>query len=155
MKTINKVSARVDDAKQDIALITGDAGLPEAEKEAKLTEKRSLLQDNEEALKETVTFVIERLIMSMDELIAENGGPLGSFGTLPALAASGLTDPGAIMLYDLAQFTHALFRYYYESVALCGERVSALSQSVAKTAFTRELMRTRFLLASDPVVQSQ
>ena len=147
LQAINKVSARVDDARQDIALISGDATLPEGEKEANLTEKRSLLQKNEEALVETVTSVIERLIVSMDELIAANEGSLASFGTLPALAASGLMNPGAILLYDFAQFTHSLVRYYYESVALCGERVSALSQSVAKKEFTREIMRTSFLLA--------
>ena len=72
----------------------------------------------------------------------------GSFSTLPVLAASDLTDPGAAVLYDLAQFTHALIRYYYESVALCGERVSALSQSV-HAEFTRDVIRTSFLLAEE------
>jgi len=148
LHTINKVSARVDDARQDIATINGDATLPEGEREAKLTEKRSLLHDNEESLKETVMLVIERLVVSMDEMIAANEGSLGSFSTLPALAASDLTDPGAAVLYDLAQFTHALIRYYYESVALCGERVSALSQSV-HAEFTRDVIRTSFLLAEE------
>ena len=138
IQTINKVVARVDDVNQDITLIRGDTALSDGEKEMRLSEKRSLLQECEEALKEAVVLVVEHLISCMDSMMAENEG-LASFETLQILAASDSKDTNVIVLYDLAQFTHALVRYYYESVGLCGDRVKAIGR-VAKTALTKSIL---------------
>ena len=126
--TINKVVARVDDVKQDILHIEGDATLTPGEMEASLTEKRSLLGESEGALKETLIIVIERFIECMDGMISENES-LTSFRSLWALATSDSTESSVAVLYDLAQFTQALVRHYFESVALCGARVTRIRDS--------------------------
>ena len=136
--TINKVVARVDDVNHDIALIEGDVTLAPGEKEARLVEKRSLLGESERALKDAIKLVIQRFVDSIDGAMAENQA-LASIETVSALAASVSTDAGVAVLFDMAQFTHALVRCYFESVALCGETVTGIRER-AQTALAKSVV---------------
>lgn len=134
---VNKVIARVDDVKTDIAKLQQDASSEDVTN--KISAKQEVLKECEKDASETLIHVVKNFVKVTDNLFSSNEA-VSSYSSLESI--DGVQESASketVLFFELLLFTKAFIRHYHQSFANCTAEIRQVAEG-AKIPLTQSVI---------------